>query len=65
MTDIITLIAEVSGFADILFVLFSVLIKGFYSPFRLQAAMLHQLVRLTPPRRKDEKIDVEKRLDQS
>ena len=59
----ITLIAEVSGFADIIFVTMAVLIQGFYTPLKLQSAMLENLVKLSQNKKKH-KIDVEKKLDE-
>lgn len=41
--DVITLVSEVSGFADIFFVLITYILGIFYTPFQLESALLEHM----------------------
>ena len=41
--DVITLVSEVSGFADIFFVLITYILSIFYTPFQLESALLEHM----------------------
>jgi acyl carrier protein len=55
--NLITLISEVSGVADILFVSMTVLIKWLYTPLMLEAALLKHIVKISTPSKKEKEFD--------
>jgi hypothetical protein len=50
--NVITLISEVSGVADILFISMTVVVKWFYTPLMLEAALLKHIVKVSGPSKK-------------